>query len=216
MIICSRPCEKTSWLAKYCPFDRHLEVVGFTEEKIGQFVESYFGPGHCKTHELQERLVSQPDVRSLMHTPLLATMICRQFEFNQALPSTQTEVYQEAVTAMLQQSATRDGDVASSSALDDLSSPRLKKAVTSLSHLAYEALSLKSGVFLESKLKKAGCLDDDVLLGFLSASPGVNVTGQRQDVFSFPHHTMQEFFCSGACSPHAHCFWEEDRRRSRL
>ena len=45
VIICSRPCEKTSWLAKTYLFDRHLEVVGFTEEKIRQFVQTYFGFG---------------------------------------------------------------------------------------------------------------------------------------------------------------------------
>ena len=38
VIICSRPCEKTLWMSKHCLFRRRLEVVGFTDEKIGQFV----------------------------------------------------------------------------------------------------------------------------------------------------------------------------------
>ena len=42
VIICSRPCEKTLWLSKHCLFSRRLEVVGFTEEKIGQFVTAFF------------------------------------------------------------------------------------------------------------------------------------------------------------------------------
>ena len=71
-------------------------------------------------------------------------MICRQFDFNKALPSSLTEVYNEAVLAMLHQSATRNGGSSPSSLLDELSLPRLHQAVVSLCKLAYEALSKKS------------------------------------------------------------------------
>ena len=196
VIICCRPCERASWLAKNCPFDRHLEVVGFTEEKIAQFIDAYFCNHAEKASELQARLVHRPEVLSLMHTPLLATMICRQFDFNKALPSSLTEVYNEAVLAMLHQSATRDGGSSPSSLLDELSPPRLHQAVVSLCKLAYEALSKKSVVIKRSALDMAGCLDDVVQLGFLSASPGVNVVGHREDVYSFPHHTMLEFLAA--------------------
>ena len=196
VIICCRPCERASWLAKNCPFDRHLEVVGFTEEKIAQFIDAYFGNHAEKASELQARLVHRPEVLSLMHTPLLATMICRQFDFNKALPSSLTEVYNEAVLAMLHQSATRDGGSSPSSILDELSPPRLHRAVVSLCKLAYEALSKKSVVIKRSALETAGCLDDAVQLGFLSASPGVNVVGHREDIYSFPHHTMLEFLAA--------------------
>ena len=196
VIICCRPCERASWLAKNCPFDRHLEVVGFTEEKIAQFINAYFSNHAEKASELQARLVHRPEVLSLMHTPLLATMICRQFDFNKALPSSLTEVYNEAVLAMLHQSATRGGGSSPSSLLDELSPPRLHQAVVSLCKLAYEALSKKSVVIKRSALETAGCLDNAVQLGFLSASPGVNVVGHREDVYSFPHHTVLEFLAA--------------------
>ena len=196
VVICCRPCERASWLAKNCPFDRHLEVVGFTEEKIAQFIDAYFRNHAEKASELQARLVNRSEVLSLMHTPLLATMICRQFDFNKALPSSLTEVYNEAVLAMLHQSATRDGGSSPSNLLDELSPPRLHRAVVSLCKLAYEALSKKSVVIKRSALETAGSLDDAVQLGFLSASPGVNVVGHREDVYSFPHHTMLEFLAA--------------------
>ena len=195
VIICSRPCEKTAWLAKNCPFDRHLEVVGFTEEKIEQFVRAYFRADTQTACELQAQLAIDSNVRSLMHTPLLAMMICRQFELNQALPDTQTNVYQSAVIAMLQQSAARDGGTVPSNILGTLSPPRdhLHQAVASLCQLAYNAMSKKRVVFTQSELETAGCLDYAVRLGFLSASPGDSIAG-RADVFSFFHHTMLEFF----------------------
>ena len=196
VIICCRPCERASWLAKNCPFDRHLEVVGFTEEKIAQFIDAYFRNSTDKASELQARLIHQPGVLSLMHTPLLATMVCRQFDFNKALPSSLTEVYNEAVLAMLDQSATRGGFSAPSSILHEFSPPHLHLAVESLCKLAHEALSKRSVVIKQSSLETAGCLDDAVRLGFLSASPGINVLGHREDVFSFPHHTMLEFLAA--------------------
>ena len=197
VIICSRPCERMAWLAKNCPFDRHLEVVGFTEEKIGQFVEAYFRANLQQVRELQVQLANRSDVRSLMHTPLLATMICRHFEISVALPNTQTEVYQSAVVTMLQQSGAHDGDGGEVPAniLAKLSPPRLHQAVVSLSRLAYEALCKKTVVFTKSELKTAGCLGDAVQLGFLSASPGTSMgVKRREDVYTFAHHTMLEFF----------------------
>ena len=156
VIICSRPCAKTSWLAKTYLFDRHLEVVGFTEEKIGQFVESYFGPDSTKAQKLRAQLVHRPDVCSLMHTPLLATMICRRFDSNtsQALPATQTEVFEDAALAMVRQSAAQDSGEVPSSILAELSPERLHVAVVNLCRLAYYALAKKTVVFRKSELRK--------------------------------------------------------------
>ena len=108
VIICSRPCEKTLWLTKHCLLSRRLEVVGFTEEKIGKFIEAFFSRSPEKARELQVQLASRPDARLLMHTPLLATMICRLFLLEKALPRTQTGVYESAILAMLQQTTERD------------------------------------------------------------------------------------------------------------
>ena len=199
VIICSRPCEKTSWLARTYLFDRHLEVVGFTDEKLGQFVETYFSAGSEKARDLQAQLVSRPDVRSLMHTPLLATMICRRFDTDTtgaALPGNHTEVYEEAVVAMVRQSAKQDSGKVPSSILAELSPRHLHVAVVNLSQLAYSALTKKSVVFTRSALEEASCLGHAVQLGFLSLSPGANITGRGQDTYSFPHHTMMEFFAA--------------------
>ena len=196
VIICSRPCEKFSWLARNCPFDRHLEVVGFTDEKIAQFIEAYYGPCSQKACDLQAELATRPNVCSLMHTPLLATMICRQFEMDKALPSTQTDLYQSVAMTMLQQSTARAGTDAPDSILEDISPPHLQLAVANLSRLAYDALSTKIVVFKRSELEAANCLRHALQLGLLSASPGLNIVGHKEDVFAFPHHTLLEFFAA--------------------
>ena len=196
VIICSRPCEKTLWLTKHCLFSRRLEVVGFTEEKIGQFVTAFFTQSPAKAHDLQVQLVSRPKVRSLMHTPLLATMICRLFQLEKALPSTQTGVYQAAILAMLQQTTEREMEDIPDSILDELSPPALHAAVENLCKLAYEGLAEKKVVFKKSELEAAGCLGTAVGLGFLSSTPSVSIAGHGEDAYSFQHHTMLEFFAA--------------------
>ena len=196
VIICSRPCEKTLWLSKHCLFSRRLEVVGFTEEKIAQFVVAFFTQSPQKAHDLQVQLSSRPEVRSLMHTPLLATMICRLFQLEKALPSTQTGVYQSAILTMLQQTTEREMEEIPDSILDDLSPPALQEAVENLCKLAYEGLTEKKVVFKKSELRAAGCLGTAVELGFLSSTPSVSIAGRGEDVYSFQHHTMLEFFAA--------------------
>ena len=196
VIICSRPCEKTLWLSKHCLFSRRLEVVGFTEEKIGQFVTAFFTQSPQKAHDLQVQLSGRPKVRSLMHTPLLATMICRLFQLEKALPSTQTGVYQSAILAMLQQTMEREMEEIPNNILDDLSSPDLQEAVENLCKLAYEGLAEKKVVFKKSELQAAGCLGTAVELGFLSSTPSVSIAGHGEDAYSFQHHTMLEFFAA--------------------
>ena len=194
VVICSRACERTSWLSKHSLFHRRLEVVGFTEEKIGQFVSTFFRDDEEKAKELQAKLVEQVEVFSLMHMPLLATMICRLHQLQRMLPKTQTGVYEAAVLAMLEQSAKRSGHKTPSSILAELSPPGLQAAVASLSKMAYEGLSKKQVMFTETEVKSAGCLGAAVELGFLSLSPGVKIAGHGEDAFTFQHHTMMEFF----------------------
>ena len=197
VIICSRPCDKTLWLTKHCLLSRRLEVVGFTEEKIGQFIEAFFSRSPEKAHELQVQLASRPDAQLLMHTPLLATMICRLFQLEKALPSTQTDVYQSAILAMLQQTTERDlRREIPDSILGELSPPALQTAVESLCKLAYEGLAKKKVVFKKPELQAAGCLGTAVELGFLSSTPSVSIAGRGEDAYSFQHHTMLEFFAA--------------------
>ena len=196
VIICSRPCEKTLWLSRQGLIDRQLEVVGFTDEKIAQFIEAFFRQDPQKARQLQEQLASQPDVLSLMHTPLLATLICRLFEWKKALPSTQTGVYEAAVLAMLKQSTKREMKRTPRSILEELPSPALQAAFVNLCQLAYDGLASKKVIFSKSELQAAGCLGEAVELGFLSSTPGVNEAECGEDAYSFQHHTMVEFFAA--------------------
>ena len=68
LIVCSRPCERALQLSKQSLFHQRLEVVGFTDEKIGQFVESFFAASPQKANKLRALLVDRPEVGAPMHT----------------------------------------------------------------------------------------------------------------------------------------------------
>ena len=196
LIILSRPCERALWLSKHCLFHRRLEVVGFTNAKIAQFIDAFFAQTPQNALKLKAQLAGRADVSALMHTPLLATLMCRLFQLDMALPSTQTGVYQSAVLAMLRQSCGRATKKAPKNILDELSPPELQATIENLCKLAYDSLKKTEVVFTETQLSSARCLSAASDLGFLSSSPGVNITGHDEDAYSFQHHTMQEFFAA--------------------
>ena len=196
LIILSQPCERALWLSKNCLFHRRLEVVGFTDARVELFIHSFFAQFPQRALELQQQLAGRADVSVLMHTPLLATLICRLFQLDMALPSTQTGVYQSAVLAMLRQSCGRSMRKAPKNILDELSPPELQATMENLCKLAYDTLKKTEVVFTETQLSSAGCLSAAADLGFLSSSPGVNIAGHDEDAYSFQHHTMQEFFAA--------------------
>ena len=196
LIILSRPCERALWLSKNCLFHRRLEVVGFTDAKITQFLQSFFARTPQKALKLQAQLSSRADVSALMHTPLLAALMCRLFQLDMALPSTQTGVYRSSVLAMLRQSCGRAKKKAPKNILDELSPPELQATMENLCKLAYDTLKKTEVVFTETQLSSASCLSAVADLGFLSSSPCVGIEGHDEDAYSFQHHTMQEFFAA--------------------
>ena len=129
-----------------------------------------------------------------MHTPLLATLICRLHQLKKDLPRTQTRVFESAVLSMLEQTAEREMVDAPRSILSNLSPPHLQAAMQKLCKLAYKGLAKKRVVFKKSELEKAGCVGSEEL-GFLSSTPGVAAL-QGEDAYSFQHHTMLEFFAA--------------------
>ena len=195
--------RRALWLSKNCLFHRRLEVVGFTDAKILQFIQAFFAQTPQKALELQAQLSGRADVSAFMRTPLFAILMCRLFQLDIALPSTQTGVYQSAVLAMLRQSCGRAMKKAPNNIPDELSPLELQVTMENLCKLAYDSLKKSEVVFMETWLSSSACLSTASDLGFiiiiilfLSSSPGMNIAGHNDNAYSFQHHTMLEFFAA--------------------
>ena len=98
ILITSRPhvCEKLV-------VDRRVEVVGFGDKEIREFVENSFPNDVESVKEFMRQLTEYPQLHSLCYVPLNLVMIIDIFRFSQKkLPSTLIELYQLFIVMILQ------------------------------------------------------------------------------------------------------------------
>ena len=98
ILITSRPhaCEKLV-------VDRRVEVVGFGDKEIREFVEKSFPNDVESIEEFMRQLTEYPQLHSLCYVPLNLVMIIDIFRFSQKkLPSTLTELYRLFIVMILQ------------------------------------------------------------------------------------------------------------------
>ena len=98
ILITSRPnaCEKLV-------VGRRVEVVGFGDKEIRQFVENSFPNDVESIEEFMRQLTEYPQLHSLCYVPLNLVMIIDIFRFSQKkLPSTLTELYRLFIVMILQ------------------------------------------------------------------------------------------------------------------
>ena len=98
ILITSRPnaCEKLV-------VGRRVEVVGFGDKEIRQFVENSFPNDVESIEEFMRQLIEYPQLHSLCYVPLNLVMIIDIFRFSQKkLPSTLTKLYQLFIVMILQ------------------------------------------------------------------------------------------------------------------
>ena len=98
ILITARPhvCEKLV-------VGRRVEVVGFGDKEIRQFVENSFPNDVESIEEFMRQLTEYPQLHSLCYVPLNLVMIIDIFRFSQKkLPSTLTELYRLFIVMILQ------------------------------------------------------------------------------------------------------------------
>ena len=99
LIVTTRPftCpEVLSGMRHHC---LHVEILGFTEEKINLFIDNYFSksrvPNKKMSDQLKERLQSLPSVQGMCRLPVVLKIICYVQEYleDKGLPRTMGGIY---------------------------------------------------------------------------------------------------------------------------
>ena len=185
VVVTSRPTANEFY--SKITFDRTVEIIGFTEERIEEYVTKI-----CQTHgredytsKILNHIQSSSDLLNSCYIPvncfIVITILFERLEDlrNQtdALPTTLTELYEAAVTHF---------DKNHFRKLDALS---YKKATEELQSLAYKAIETRQLIFdnklFNEQMKQSG------LLNCLS-----NPYSQAQTQFCFIHLTIQEFLAA--------------------
>ena len=205
---------------------RTVEVVGFRDKEIREFVENSF-PNDPKTiEEFMRQLTEYPQLHSLCYVPLNLVMIIDIFHFSKnKLPSTRTELYRLFIVMNLQRevkkgnmkklTVTHDFEVTLQKILDV--PKEAIGAVYLLCKLAYYAFfksysereyKSKFGyvfkrwkdpkiIFTESDLTDSGIEVTSEFEGFgLLKATHAHQLTSDTVTYNFLHLTVQEFLCS--------------------
>ena len=185
VVLTSRPTAN-EFYSKF-KFDRTVEIIGFTEDRIEEHVTKF-----CKSHDrvdvkpkIWNHIKSSSDLLSSCYIPvncwIVVTILFEELKDSRnetvALPTTLTELYQEAVAHFNKNHFSKTGGQSSEEAMKKLQS------------VAFEGIEPILLIFdsklFDEQMKQSG------LLNSLS-----NPHSQAQTQFCFIHLTIQEFLAA--------------------
>ena len=185
VLVTSRPTAN-QFYSKF-KFDRTVEIIGFTEDRIEQYVTKF-----CQTHnrddlkpKIWNHIESSSDLLNSCYIPancwIVVTILFESLKDPQnetnALPTTLTDLYQEAVTHF---------DKKRFRKFDRHSSEEATKKLQSLAFKGIEPMQLIfDNALFDEEMKQSG------LLNSLS-----NPYSQVQTQFCFIHLSIQEFLAA--------------------
>ena len=183
--------------------DRLVEVVGFNEENVKQYIESEFEKCPEKASSLIEQLENNPLIASVCSVPLNCAIVCNVWRtFESGLPATLTELYAHIVLNVIFRNIRKANPGTSPIGLetfDDI--PTANQEMFWLTcAFAYNCLREDKLVFTESKVASIfpqvlDSSDRFLCLGLLQYSRSLLPVGQGLS-FHFVHLTIQEFLAA--------------------
>ncbi len=179
--------------------NRVVEVVGFNEESIKQYIESEFEQFPEKASSLIEQLENNPVIQSVCSVPLNCAIVCNLWHtLDQELPRTLTELYTQIVLNIILRNVKKkfpDCPI-SLNRFDEIPND-IQDVFWLTCEFAYECLLLDQLVFskaeLSSRLPEVG--DKLQCFGLLQSARSLLPVGHGLS-FHFAHLTIQEFLAA--------------------
>ena len=191
LIVTSRPSIPVLQLAKKHPFNERLEVLGFSQEDVAQYVGKILRSDDAE--EVMRQVNASPSLAGLMQIPLNAANICMLYRSGiKTLPTSMPSVVTSVIHQVIKQN--QEKKLEEMDADEDFSKldPMLLDPVKELAAFAFRTLVDKVLVFekhhfIEHKLSK-----EALSLGLLVACDKNSPHSQPQ--FVFYHLSMHEGF----------------------
>ena len=203
VLLTSRPSASAP-LHSLPSVDRLVEVVGFNEENIKQYIESEFEKCPEKASGLIEQLDNNPLIQNVCTVPLNCAITCNLWHtLDQELPATLTELYTQIILNVILRDIKKKGpDFPIGLSLSNFDSipSQLEPYWWLTCKFAFEALSNDQLVFTEVELGSffpEGLDSSQKFLGFglLQSARSLLPVGHGLS-FHFLHLTFQEYLAA--------------------
>ena len=134
ILITSRPVTCPDLLGLMQPLHRHIEILGFSEDRIASYVRSYFkctcqppppsskppssqisAEGGCEAEKLLSHLDQLPQVKGMCRTPVVLKIVCKvcQLLGADSLPANMTGIYEAFIRRQLVENGPEDIEISS-------------------------------------------------------------------------------------------------------
>ena len=126
VLVTSRPDESDK-LCEFHRFQRNVEITGFSEQEVSEYIEKYFRENESMKNIVLEHITKNEDLLSFAHVPVLCALMCSHFEWilkasnsSEDLPVKISELYSEVLTVFERNHIKKKQTVLGESTLDKL------------------------------------------------------------------------------------------------
>ena len=207
IIITSRPGAVAPFIRSRVA-NRLVEILGFTEDQVNQYIQLYFKDHEGAAEKLHEDLQAYPNVASTCYVAINLTILCYVYHVSGFhLPSTLTEVYEQFVVHAIKRHFRRLFAIGSESidieSLDNIQAvskcnDSVNKVLNGLGKVALEGLESGDLSFTRRKVIDACCLgkkEEFDGFGLLKTLRVFRKYG-TEDMYHFLHFTVQEYLAA--------------------
>ena len=202
VIVASRPVGTASVRNEASVYER-IEVLGFKNEQIMEYVESYFNDSKEIGSGLIKYLNSHINVLRMCYLPVHAAMICFLYgKRRDKIPQTETRIYETFTISTLLRKLMRDNKTHENKRHENISSLHcltgdIKKYFNKICELAFDMTIHSKQAILQSQtqfpLSTPG--SDKSSLGLVTIDSNAELFGM-EDLYSFLHLTFQEYLAA--------------------
>ena len=193
VMITSRPDESDQMTGKI-PFDRFVEITGFSEEQVKKYIEKYFKENEVMKNAVRDHITKNDNLVSFAHIPVLCFLMCSYFEYiltesmnTDTLPVSMGDIYSEVINMFLRKHSRTKG------------APP-EKTLDKLSKFAAHLLRKKKYLFsVVDDMKRFSSEEVESLRasGLLHCGPPFRKSfSETTKYFCFTHLTLQEYLAA--------------------
>ena len=192
VMITSRPDESDKISGMH--FDRKVEITGFSQQEVREYIEKYFGENEIMKNTVLEHITKNENLISFAHIPVLCALMCSYMEYvlkesksTEDLPISASDLYFEVFNIFSKKHNKSGVPHFDETFLDELSK------------FAAELLMEKKFLFGEKEMKQFSSKAVESLRksGILHCGPPFRVSfSQTTKHFCFTHLTLQEYLAA--------------------